>query len=264
MVDMVTGTVVDPLQFTATLTLSTPDHASLLDSLSDAADFTNLLQRIPNDDENKESIAEMIADDLGSSGHNSVHSIEPSISSFNEISSNSNYENSRQHNYLQQQQNSPFSYQLNVNEAHSPAMQQILSGKDPFNNNSSGGLSSTFDLDSTSTMSLPSPGGASCSLTEGSVSPPASVSGRRDSTCSEPFPPPAKNIHQRVSKQIDPMAQLAQLHTFINILDLYLDPLNCSEFRNCGRLFMGSENPRNPVFYYLSLSKIYFHRSLAG
>ncbi|XP_076278074.1 uncharacterized protein LOC143207983 isoform X2 [Lasioglossum baleicum] len=40
MVDMVTGAVVDPLQFTATLTFSSPsDHTALLESLSDAADL---------------------------------------------------------------------------------------------------------------------------------------------------------------------------------------------------------------------------------
>lgn len=51
---------------------------------------------------------------------------------------------------------------------------------------------SGLDLDSPTTMSLPSPGGASCSLDgnshadNGSLSPPASVSGRRESTCSKP------------------------------------------------------------------------------
>lgn len=40
MVDMVTGAVMDPLQFTATLTFSSPsDHTALLESLSDAADL---------------------------------------------------------------------------------------------------------------------------------------------------------------------------------------------------------------------------------
>lgn len=39
-VDMVTGSVVDPLQFTATLTFSSPsDHTALLESLNDAADL---------------------------------------------------------------------------------------------------------------------------------------------------------------------------------------------------------------------------------
>ncbi|XP_044737320.1 transcriptional regulator ovo isoform X2 [Chrysoperla carnea] len=194
MVDMVTGAVVDPLQFTATLTFSTPEHAAILDSLSDEAELTNLLQRLPNDEENKESIAEMIGDDLSgnSSGHhggnNSVHSIEPSIASFNDLNGG-NYENSqgapgqqssRQH--FLQTSHSPFS-QYQLNEPHPNVLSQsLLNGNgQPQNSSSSssgGGLSSSNvafgDLDSTSTMSLPSPGGASCSLTEGSISPPAS------------------------------------------------------------------------------------------
>lgn len=39
MVDAVTGAVVDPLQFTATLTFSSPDHSAFLESLSDAAEL---------------------------------------------------------------------------------------------------------------------------------------------------------------------------------------------------------------------------------
>lgn len=50
MIDIATGAVVDPLQFTATLTFASPaDHHALLESLSDAADL--FLQRLPSDDE---------------------------------------------------------------------------------------------------------------------------------------------------------------------------------------------------------------------
>lgn len=45
MVDAMTGAVVDPLQFTATLTLG-PDHSALLDSLSDAAEL--FLREVPS------------------------------------------------------------------------------------------------------------------------------------------------------------------------------------------------------------------------
>lgn len=43
------GNVVDPLQFTATLTFSSPAEHALLDSLTDAVDLTSFLQRLPND-----------------------------------------------------------------------------------------------------------------------------------------------------------------------------------------------------------------------
>lgn len=40
----------DPLQFTATLTFSSPAEHALLDSLTDAVDLSSFLQRLPNDD----------------------------------------------------------------------------------------------------------------------------------------------------------------------------------------------------------------------
>lgn len=50
MVDLATGALVDPLQFTATLTLaSSAEHTALLESLSDAADL--FLQRLPSEEE---------------------------------------------------------------------------------------------------------------------------------------------------------------------------------------------------------------------
>ncbi|CAD7090496.1 unnamed protein product [Hermetia illucens] len=50
MVDIASGGVVDPLQFTATLTFSSPAENALLDSLSDAVDLSSFLQRLPSDD----------------------------------------------------------------------------------------------------------------------------------------------------------------------------------------------------------------------
>lgn len=51
MVDIGVG-VVDPLQFTATFTFSSPSNEhSLLDGLTDAVDLSQLLQRLPNDEQ---------------------------------------------------------------------------------------------------------------------------------------------------------------------------------------------------------------------
>lgn len=50
MVDLATGALVDPIQFSAALSIaSQADHTALLESLSDAADL--FLQRMPNDEE---------------------------------------------------------------------------------------------------------------------------------------------------------------------------------------------------------------------
>lgn len=47
--------VVDPLQFTATLTFSSPAEHALMESLSDAVDLSSFLQRLPNDDHHSSS-----------------------------------------------------------------------------------------------------------------------------------------------------------------------------------------------------------------
>lgn len=56
MVDL--GTVGDPLQFTATLTFPSSAEHALLESFSDTTEFSNFLQRLPNEEnENEEVIA---------------------------------------------------------------------------------------------------------------------------------------------------------------------------------------------------------------
>ncbi|XP_076252407.1 transcriptional regulator ovo isoform X13 [Rhynchophorus ferrugineus] len=66
MVDMVTGAVVDPLQFTATLTFSSSAEHALLESLSDATDLSSFLQRLPSE-ENTDS-DEVVSSNLHSPG----------------------------------------------------------------------------------------------------------------------------------------------------------------------------------------------------
>lgn len=60
MVDLVSGTVVDPLQFTALTFPGSAEHA-LLENFPDANDLSSFLQRLPNEDnENEEVIASNI------------------------------------------------------------------------------------------------------------------------------------------------------------------------------------------------------------
>lgn len=192
MVDMVTGAVVDPLQFTATLTFSSSAEHALLESLSDAADLSTFLHGLPKEDNDNDEVI----------GNNNIHS--PSmtsdssqlqqvdhnnIESFNEQILNRNYENRSNYSHSQfskiYQESLP-QYQSSVNNESLQVQmhqQQMLSPTLSFNG-------SGLDLDSPTTMSLPSPGATSCSLDGnhndgGSISPPANVSGRRDSTSSE-------------------------------------------------------------------------------
>ncbi|KAK0159835.1 hypothetical protein PV327_010907 [Microctonus hyperodae] len=90
MVDMVTGAVVDPLQFTATLTFSSPsDHNALLESLSDAADL--FLPRLPNDDGSNDLLEDSLhspgsaTSNIGQDGQMTTP-VEPSVDPFPEHS----------------------------------------------------------------------------------------------------------------------------------------------------------------------------------
>lgn len=191
MVDMATGAVVDPLQFTATLTFSSSAEHALLESLSDAADLSTFLQRLPNEsNDSEEMMGDMHSPSITpESGPQQL--VDQSIESqFQEHMIGRGYD--AQRGFTQQ----PLSklHQLDGVPSYPGAMggeqmqmhpqQQMLSPSLSFNGNG-------LDLDSPTTMSLPSPGGASCSLDgnnhtdAGSLSPPANVSGRRDSASSE-------------------------------------------------------------------------------
>ncbi|XP_014241124.1 transcriptional regulator ovo isoform X2 [Cimex lectularius] len=178
MVDSVTGAVVDPLQFTATLTFSSPaDHTALLESLSDAAD---LFLREP--------------------GETIPPPVEPPVNPFPEHKVNNNNNNNFQENnssnchfrlppgYHEASKERP---EVTITErmSHVPLQVQVPLPKQPkWENNVNGqqgsllspGLSS-LELDSSTSMSLPSP--TSCSLDgTGSISPPPSSSNGTDIT----------------------------------------------------------------------------------
>nr|XP_012145470.1 PREDICTED: protein ovo isoform X5 [Megachile rotundata] len=91
MVDMVTGAVVDPLQFTATLTFSSPsDHTALLESLSDAADL--FLPRLPAEDGSNDLLEESLhspasaGSGIGQDAGQMTTPVEPSVDPFPEHS----------------------------------------------------------------------------------------------------------------------------------------------------------------------------------
>lgn len=191
MVD-IPSTVVDPLQFTATLTFSSSAEQALLESLTDANDLSSYLQRLPNDDNDSD---EIIPNEMNNSESPQMQQVEQ-IDNFQEHMINRNYENQRGYppQFSKMYQEQLPSYQSSVNgeslhvqmqqQQQQQQQQQMLSPTLSFNG-------SALDLDSPTTMSLPSPGAASCSLDggshneTGSISPPANVSGRRDSTSSD-------------------------------------------------------------------------------
>lgn len=92
MVDMVTGAVVDPLQFTTgTLTFNSPsDHTALLESLSDAADL--LLPRLQTEDGGSDLLEESLhspassSSGIGQDAGQMTTPVEPSVDPFPEHS----------------------------------------------------------------------------------------------------------------------------------------------------------------------------------
>lgn len=93
MVDMVTGAVVDPLQFTAgALTFNSPsDHTALLESLSDAADL--LLPRLQTEDGGSDLLEESLhspastgSSGIGQDAGQMTTPVEPSVDPFPEHS----------------------------------------------------------------------------------------------------------------------------------------------------------------------------------
>ncbi|KAJ8897401.1 hypothetical protein PR048_002747 [Dryococelus australis] len=251
MVDLVAGSVVDPLQFTATFTLSgASDHNALLESLTDDL----FLQRMSSDgdlsDANNNTDTESAILRVTSELHGSMTTtpspglqqntqqssqqglpppVEPSVDPFPEHCQNvssvtrtfdTSHGYSASPHYTknslflsggqQEGTTSSSSYHnlpkdrpelaLHISSPSQPSpppssdheshhMQQLQVQVQMHNHHHqpllSPGLSfagSGLDLDSPTAMSLPSPGGASCSLDgNGSISPPASISGRRDS-----------------------------------------------------------------------------------
>ncbi|BES99350.1 ZnF_C2H2 [Nesidiocoris tenuis] len=165
MVDSVTGAVVDPLQFTATLTFSSPaDHTALLESLSDAADLflREPSESIPSSVESVNPFSEsgkssVFSDASGNSNPASTFSRLPP--GYPEVAKERSESLDSDLPRLPLQVQVPLPKQPKW-EPGTPQQGSLLSP----------GLSS-LELDSSTSMSLPSP--TSCSLDgTGSISPP--------------------------------------------------------------------------------------------
>lgn len=169
MVDMGNG-VVDPLQFTATLTFSSPADHALLDSFTDAVDLSQLLQRLPNDDQSSPSNNDLEISSTPSLTPDSVSvtAADNCLESFPEILlSRNGYDRSMYglhagglgNNRFHHHENPP-SYQ------QSREMQQLLQQQNQHHSvhhheqlSISNGIN--YDMDSHSNMSLPSPSSGS-------------------------------------------------------------------------------------------------------
>lgn len=184
-VDMVSGGVVDPLQFTATLTFSgAADHNALIASLSDDL----FLQRMSSPEESIPPPVEPSVDPFPEHCHGVPgfhHAAAAPTRSFGAPAQQQQQQGSDSyHNLPKERGELALHISSGSSSASSPPpgpMQQLQIQVQPAQQSQllSPGLSFA-GLDSPGAMSLPSP--ASCSLDDGngSLSPPGSVSGRRD------------------------------------------------------------------------------------
>lgn len=190
------NSISDPLQFTATLTFSSPAEHALLDSLSDAVDLSSFLQRLPSDDQTSSgndlelsstpsltpdsvsitpvdnSCLDSFSDHLIMARNNaydrngSVYPIGlPIASKLYQQDSPPSYHQTRdmhqllqqQHQHQQQHQQMQSHHQQHENASHQQQQQQQLHHQQQLIINT--GLQ--YDMDSHSNMSLPSPSSGS-------------------------------------------------------------------------------------------------------
>lgn len=203
MVDMNNGSV-DPLQFTATLTFSSPAEHALLDSLSDAVDLSSFLQRLPNDDQSSpngndleiSSTPSLTPDSVSVTAADNNNCLE----TFPDLILNrgNNYDRSAYnlHNNNRFNENPP-SYQQSREMQHliqqQQQQQQHMHGNHQHHHtHHHEQLSINYDIDSHSNMSLPSPSSGSMDAPPDAKPIIQSVSGRVDSSL-------ASETKQRVS-----------------------------------------------------------------
>ncbi|XP_070491360.1 transcriptional regulator ovo-like isoform X2 [Chironomus tepperi] len=162
MVDL--SNAVDPLQLTATLTFSSPNDHALLESLTDAVDLSQFLQRLPTEDDQcneleLSSASSLTPDSNGDHHHHHHHHHNNNLDSFQDQligGRNNGFQNSRQLFYKSSPPSSTSSvYELpppyQTTREHNGNLHSSMLQQQHVQNNG-------FDLDShSSNLSLPSP-----------------------------------------------------------------------------------------------------------
>lgn len=167
--EMNNGTV-DPLQFTATLTFSSPAEHALLDSLTDAVDLSSFLQRLPNDDQSSSgndleiaSTPSLTPDSVSVTANDNN-----CLENFPDIILNRNYDRTPfnmqngPHNRFHDNHPPPYNQQTrDMQQLFHHQQQQQMPTNHQTHVHHQDQLSISYDMDSHSNMSLPSPGSAS-------------------------------------------------------------------------------------------------------
>lgn len=150
---------VDPLQLTATLTFSSPNEHALLESLTDAVDLSQFLQRLPSDDDQCNDLELSSTSSLTPDSNGDHHQQHHNMDSFQDHligGRHGGFSNDRQLFYKSSPPSSTSSYENPPpyqNREHNGLHNSLLQQQHHHNIAQNGG----FDLES----SLPSPTGAS-------------------------------------------------------------------------------------------------------
>jgi ovo len=224
MVDIAGVGVVDPLQFTATLTFSSPADHALLDSLSDAVDLSQFLQRLPNDDHDSpqndlelSNTPSLSPDSVSVTPVEAASCLEPfpehlilggrgydsqrnSYNNYGSSNNNKYHDNppsyqtaARDIHHMMTQQQHNIHHQQQHHHHHHHQQDHMLSGGSSSNHHQ-------FDLDSHSNLSLPSPASVHSSHMDGS-----GHSDMYDGSPGTPAPTPQtiQNTIQNVSSHLN-------------------------------------------------------------
>ncbi|XP_070491358.1 transcriptional regulator ovo-like isoform X1 [Chironomus tepperi] len=211
MVDL--SNAVDPLQLTATLTFSSPNDHALLESLTDAVDLSQFLQRLPTEDDQcneleLSSASSLTPDSNGDHHHHHHHHHNNNLDSFQDQligGRNNGFQNSRQLFYKSSPPSSTSSvYELpppyQTTREHNGNLHSSMLQQQHVQNNG-------FDLDShSSNLSLPSPSTSHYDPTHSPQQNHHNMSGSDmqslQSSSGTPSPPNAITTIQNVSKSL--------------------------------------------------------------
>lgn len=212
MVDL--SNAVDPLQLTATLTFSSPNDHALLESLTDAVDLSQFLQRLPTEDDQcnelELSSASSLTPDSNGDHHHHHHHHHNNLDSFQDQligGRNNGFQNSRQLFYKSSPPSSTSSvYELpppyQTTREHNGSLHSSMLQQQQQHVQNNG-----FDLDShSSNLSLPSPSTSHYDPTHSPQQNHHNMNGSDmqslQSSSGTPSPPNAISTIQNVSKSL--------------------------------------------------------------
>lgn len=199
----ISGAVNDPLQFSATLSFSSPAEHALLESLTDAVDLSSFLQRVTSDETSSGNDLELSSNPSLTPDSVSITPADNNcLDSFSDhlmMSRPTTYERSySMHSNNKMFHENPPSYQQ-TREMHMMQQQQQQQQNQQHPHNEHLTLNMNYDLDSQSNISLPSPSSGSMDAPPDAKPLIHSVSVKKEPSSAGNVASETKQVWQRVS-----------------------------------------------------------------